>query len=206
MGTPVSSYGTRQGSDHGIATATFEHPSLQLFKLPGILHFHYEQIWTVMATMDNHSKSPVTGAKRRQALDFDRDSPCFLGRLSGNATCTQYLLHGQRQGCWMFCWGQSGFVLSFWWMSELSELNHTFFLTFGHFEEFRRSKIISLRGSVALGQDRWKWNEWNECNAARGARSVALQETHRCSQEDALWPGNGPDVLRFSQKSEKHGA
>lgn len=127
MGTPVSSYGTRQGSDHGIATATFEHPSLQLFKLPGILHFHYEQIWTVMATMDNHSKSPVTGAKRRQALDFDRDSPCFLGRLSGNATCTQYLLHGQRQGCWMFCWGQSGFVLSFWWMSELSELNHTFF-------------------------------------------------------------------------------
>jgi len=80
------------------------------------------------------------------------------------------------------------------------------FLTFGHFEEFRRSKIISLRGSVALGQDRWKWNEWNECNAARGARSVALQETHRCSQEDALWPGNGPDVLRFSQKSEKHGA
>ena len=69
-----------------------------------------------------------------------------------------------------------------------------------------RSKIISLRGSVALGQDQWKWNEWNECNAARGARSVALQETHRCSQEDALWPGNGPDVPRFSQKSEKHGA
>ncbi|CAE7433852.1 Tulp2 [Symbiodinium natans] len=30
------------------------------------------------------------------ALDFDRESPCFLGRLTGNAMCTQYLLHGQR--------------------------------------------------------------------------------------------------------------
>mmetsp|Transcript_51239 Transcript_51239/g.120136 ORF Transcript_51239/g.120136 Transcript_51239/m.120136 type:complete len:385 (-) Transcript_51239:206-1360(-) len=30
------------------------------------------------------------------ALDFDRESPCFLGRLAGNAMCTQYLLHGQR--------------------------------------------------------------------------------------------------------------
>ncbi|CAJ1361245.1 unnamed protein product [Effrenium voratum] len=29
-------------------------------------------------------------------LDFDRASPCFLGRLSGNVMCTQYLLHGQR--------------------------------------------------------------------------------------------------------------
>eukprot|EP00913_Durusdinium_trenchii_P003602 g3333.t1 len=29
-------------------------------------------------------------------LDFDRESPCFLGRLSGNAMCTHYLLHGQR--------------------------------------------------------------------------------------------------------------
>ena len=40
-----------------------------------------------------HVGKMVMGTK---ALDFDRDSPCFLGRLSGNATCTQYLLHGQR--------------------------------------------------------------------------------------------------------------
>lgn len=32
-----------------------------------------------------------------EGLDFDRESPCFLGRLSGNAMCTHYLLHGQRR-------------------------------------------------------------------------------------------------------------
>lgn len=130
-----------------IATATFEHPSLQLFKLPN--RDSPLPLWTVMATMDNHGKSPVTGAKRRQALDFDRDSPCFLGRLSGNATCTQYLLHGQRQGCWMFCWGESGFVLSFWWMSELSEQKtHTFFWAFwfyGHFDQKSSHSVAPWR-------------------------------------------------------------
>ena len=87
-------------------------------------------LWTVMVTMVSHQSLALC-----QALDFDRDSPCFLGRLSGNATCTQYLLHGQRQRCWMF-WGKSGFV-----QPSFSIFFEVVFC-FGHYMSI--SKIISL--------------------------------------------------------------
>ena len=45
---------------------------------------------------EKKQKKRQHNTKKTEDLDFDRASPCFLGRLSGNVMCTQYLLHGQR--------------------------------------------------------------------------------------------------------------
>ncbi|CAL1156790.1 unnamed protein product [Cladocopium goreaui] len=59
---------------------------------------HSEEVLLMAAERQSQLKLGPYYVISSNALDFDRDSPCFLGRLSGNATCTQYLLHGQRIG------------------------------------------------------------------------------------------------------------
>eukprot|EP00435_Cladocopium_sp_Y103_P019800 s779_g4.t2 len=101
--------GTLQGRLQVLRAGGLKRPRYGLYVTPP----HSEEVLLMAAERQTQLKLGPYYVISSNALDFDRDSPCFLGRLSGNATCTQYLLHGQRQGGW----GESNLLLRSFWIS-----------------------------------------------------------------------------------------
>ena len=90
--TQVTTTGTLQGRVQVLRAGGLKRPRYGLYVTPPCS----EEGLLMAAERQTQLKLGPYYVISSNALDFDRDSPCFLGRLSGNATCTQYLLHGQR--------------------------------------------------------------------------------------------------------------
>lgn len=86
-------HGTLQGRVQVLrAAGGLKRPRYGLYVTPPCA----EEVLLIAAERQTQLKLGPYYVLSSNGLDFDRESPCFLGRLSGNAMCTHYLLHGQR--------------------------------------------------------------------------------------------------------------
>lgn len=86
------SHGTLQGRVQVLRAGGFKRPRYGLYVTPP----GGEEVLLIAAERQRQLKFGPYYVISSNGLDFDRESMCFLGRLSGNAVCTHYLLHGQR--------------------------------------------------------------------------------------------------------------